>query len=341
MNSQQELPRIAVVGCGAAAREFCLPVLAKYPSYRNRIVLVDRSAEQAEATAREFGVEHWCTDHESLPIEVDAAMVTTPHQYHAEQSCYFLSEGRHVFVEKPLGMTGRETTVMLESANQGSAVLMVNNYRRLFPSYRWVRESIRSGELGRVRRITVRDGTRFAWASVSGFYLRDVKARGVLLDRGAHTIDVICWWLGIRPAVVRVHTDSQGGNEAVAHVELEANDVAIELSFSRLQRLENRYEIECESGIVRGRLFDLGGLQVVRGGEVRAIRAGRPRSYADWAWDLVRNFVEVVQGRSEPLFAASDVAPSIGVIEEAYEREQPFSLPWYERDPNIAALRGG
>ena len=39
-----------------------------------------------------------------------------------------------------------------------------------------------------------------------------------------------------------------------------------------------------------------------------------------------------------PLFLAADVAPSIGVIEEAYEQARPAEMPWYETDPNIAFL---
>ena len=193
-----DLPRIAIVGCGAAAREFYLPVLKKYPGYQTSVVLVDCVKQQVESVAKEFGIQHYCTDYTSLPIEVEAAFITTPHNFHAEQSIHFLEQGRHVYVEKPLGMTVEETSKVLNAASSNEATLMVNNYRRLFPSYRRVRKLIQSGQLGGVRRITVRDGTKFAWKSASSFYLRDPQARGVFLDRGAHTVDILCWWLGER-----------------------------------------------------------------------------------------------------------------------------------------------
>lgn len=341
MSSHGSAPRIAVIGCGAAAREFCLPVLRRFSGYRKRVVLVDISPEQAASTAREFHIEHWCTDYRSLPLEVDAAMITTPHHLHAEQACHFLSQGLPVLVEKPLGMTETEALSMTELASAQSAVLMVNNYRRLFPAYQRVQRILSTGELGSCRRVDIWDGTRFAWASVSGFYLRDPRARGVLLDRGAHTVDVLCWWLGGCPAIVSSRTDAMGGVEAVAKLELAYQQTVIHLAFSRLERLRNRYELQCERGTIRGRLFDFSRLEIERNGKRDRIQAGPMRGYADWAWKLVSNFVQVVRGDERPLFEARDVAPSIGLLEQAYQQAGSFAMPWYDADPNVAALTRG
>lgn len=139
-----KLPPVAVIGCGAAAREFCLPVLTKYADFRHSIVLVDKVGTQAAAVAEEFGIQHHCTDYQSLPREVDAAIITTPHHLHAEQAIYFLQQGKPVFVEKPLGMSATEVEQMLGEANAGGATLMVNNCRRLFPTYRRIHELLRA-----------------------------------------------------------------------------------------------------------------------------------------------------------------------------------------------------
>lgn len=338
--TRQALPRIAVVGCGAAAREFCLPVLARYPGFRSSVVAVDRQQAQAEAIAREFGLQHTCTDYQHLPVEVDAAIITTPHSLHAEQSIHFLQQGKPVFVEKPLGMTSTEVARMLDAAASGQATLMVNNCRRLFSTYRRIAEIIHSGQYGKVLRIDISDGTLFAWNSISAFYLRDAQAaRGVFLDRGAHTVDILCWWLADKPQVVDARYDASGGAEALMNVQLACDVTSINLAFSRLYKLENCYTIECEKAKIHGRLFDSSRFQIVREGRTESITAGQPVLYNEYAWQLVENFVEVVAGREPPLFVAADVAPSIGVIEEAYQRARPYELPWYEADPNIALIR--
>ncbi len=338
---QPALPRLAIVGCGAAAREFCLPVLSRHPGFSTSVVVVDRLPAQAEAVAAEFGIQHWCTDYTNLPIEVDAAIVTTPHHLHAEQSIHFLQQQKHVLVEKPLGMSEAETARMC-AATSGSAVLMVNNYRRLFPAYDRVREVLHSGKYGKLVRVQIFDGTKFAWKSVSAFYLRDAQvARGVFLDRGAHTIDILCSWLSGVPEVISAKYDAFGGAEALMDVQLTYRDAPIHLLFSRLFRLENCYRIECEKAQIWGRLFDVARFQILREGRAETITAGRPQLYYEYGWKLIENFIAVVQGRQRPLFIAEDVAPSISVIEKAYQKAVPFECPWYENDPNISWMRAG
>jgi predicted dehydrogenase len=289
--------------------------------------------------AREFGIEHCCTDYASLPIDVEAAIISTPHNLHSEQSIHFLERGRPVLVEKPLGMTAAEVTGILDAAASGEAVVMVNNYRRLFPAYGRVRELIRSGQFGDVLRMTIHDGTKFAWQSASSFYFRDPRARGVFLDRGAHTVDILCWWLGESPEVVSARLDASGAVEGLMDVQLECGRATISLKFSRFYRLENCYTIACDKARIRGRLFDSSRLSVQSNGSAEWIDAGARRPHYEYAWQLVENFIAVIAGREDPLFFAADVAPSIAVIEQAYLRAARFESPWYETDPNVASLR--
>ncbi len=340
------MPPVAVIGCGAAAREFCLPVLTKYADFRHSIVLVDKSAKQAAAVAQEFGIQHHCTDYQSLPMEVDAAIVTTPHHLHAEQAIHFLEQGKPVFVEKPLGMSASEVQQMLGAANSAGATLMVNNCRRLFPSYRRIYELLRSEEYGAILDVRISDGSPFEWSSVSDFYLRNAaQAKGVFLDRGAHTVDIVHWWLsehsaGNRPEVIDARHDAMGGAEAHFHVNMAFGKTAVQLAFSRLFKLENCYTIECERANITGRLFQSTRFDIVRDGRTESIRVGRPAPYQEYAWQLLKNFIEVVQGVASPLFTAADVAPSIVLIDESYQHAKLFDLPWYENDPNVALLRG-
>ena len=337
--SRRPITRVAVIGCGAAAREFCLPVLCRSRDMRRSVILVDHSRAQAISVANEFEIEHYCTDYRELPMEIDAAIVTTPHHLHAEQAIHFLRLGIPVFVEKPLGMTSDEATSMLAAADAGGATLMVNNCRRLFPAYRHVQDLLSSQELGAIRKIHISDGSPFEWNSVSDFYLKEAsKAKGVLLDRGAHTVDVVCSWLSESPQVVEAHHDSAGGAEALFDLRLRAGQVEIELVFSRLYKLENCYTIECEDASIKGRLFQPAKLEIHRPGHVESVIVGTPMLYPDYARKLLENFLDVVADAAAPLFTAKDVAPSIALIDAAYQKATPFASSWYQNDPNLALL---
>ncbi len=338
--SLAELPRIAVIGCGAAASKYCLPALTAYADFAERVVLIDRDPERAASVAAQWGIRSSGSDYQELPADVAAAMITTPHHLHAEQAVHLLNSGKHVLVEKPLGMTAAEASQVLSAAERAGKSVMVNNCRRLFPAYRRVREILASGELGAISSISVSDGAPFDWQSASDFYVRNIRiAKGVLLDRGAHTVDVVCWWLHGTPDVTASKSDNFGGGEASMDIELAYKGIPISLNFSRLVRPENRYRVECEHGTIWGDLFNATTCHVVREGVDEAIvEKSTCRLYDDYAIKLVRNFIEVIQGREQPLVTATDVLPSITVMEEAYEKAVPYRLSWYADDPNIAAL---
>jgi predicted dehydrogenase/nucleoside-diphosphate-sugar epimerase len=335
----RQLPRIAIIGCGAAAREFFLPALQQRPGFRTNVVVIDRCREQAERVAREFAIERFSSDVGEVASDVDAAIIATPHRSHAEQSLYFLERGKHVLVEKPIGMNSVEVDAMINAADKHRAMLVVNNYRRLFPAYQRVRQMAHEQPLGAIRKVTVQDGTKFAWQSVSEFYLRDPLTRGVLLDRGAHTIDILGWWLRDALQVESIEMDTIDGIEGLVDLELSCRGIPVQVKFSRFQRLENCYTIECEHGTIRGRLFDFARFQLERSGHIETVHAGKAHPHYVYAWQLTHSFVDAVQTGATPAVLASDVAPSIRVIEQAYKQARLMSLPWYVNEPNIDWLK--
>ncbi|MCA9192635.1 MAG: Gfo/Idh/MocA family oxidoreductase [Planctomycetales bacterium] len=340
---ESTLPKIAIIGCGAAAREFCLPVLNRYRGFRNSVWLVDLSGPQAKSLASEFGVENYGSDYSCLPDDLAAAFITTPHHLHAEQAIHFLNQGQSVFVEKPLAMSALEVTNMIAAAEAGRATLMVNNCRRLFPSYCAIASKLHATEFGNIRAIRICDGSPFEWKSVSDFYLKHAdQAKGVFLDRGAHTLDLICWWLSSfneTPQVVEALWDAMGGQEASMDVQLTCGSTVVELAFSRLFKLQNRYTVECDTATISGRLFNPTSIEITRQGKRQVVHVAKPRGYHEHAWQLIDNFIGVVRQTEEPFFKAIDVAPSISLIEEAYRKANAFDMPWYSSDPNIPWLR--
>ncbi len=130
-----------------------------------------------------------------------------------------------------------------------------------------------------------------------------------------------------------------GGAEARFHLELEYDQAPVQLTFSRLYKLQNCYTIECERAQIAGRLFQPTRFDIVRSGRTESMNVGKPSQYQEYAWQLLENFIEVVQGNAPPVFTAADVAASIELIDEAYQCAKPFDMPWYENDPNVVAMR--
>ncbi len=237
-------------------------------------------------------------------------------------------------------MSAAEVTQMLDAATSGGTTLMVNNCRRLFPSYRRVHELLGSGECGAIENVRISDGSPFEWNSVSDFYLTECTAGqgSVFGPWRAHRGCCLLVAAG-RPQVIDARYDALGGAEALMNVQMALGKTAVQLAFSRFYKLENCYTVECEKAQIRGRLFNSTKFEIVRNGQVESIQAGKPALYHEYAWQLLENFIEVVQDIAPPLFTAADVAPSIALIDETYQQATPFDMPWYENDPNLALLR--
>lgn len=111
------------------------------------IALVGRRLEPTQEVAAQYGIPHVFTelaDALALP-EVDAVILCTPTQMHAEQTLACLKAGKHVQVEIPLSdnLEGAEAVVALQK--QTGLVAMCGHTRRFNPSHQYVHEQIVAG----------------------------------------------------------------------------------------------------------------------------------------------------------------------------------------------------
>ncbi|MBI4419846.1 MAG: Gfo/Idh/MocA family oxidoreductase, partial [Gemmatimonadetes bacterium] len=194
-----------------------VPALAEHPGVRDRLVLVDRDLDRARGLAGAFGVTSVAADYRDVLGRVGGVVIALPHHLHFRAALDCLRAGVHVLCEKPLAESAAEVAELVAAAEQSHVTLAVNNTRRLFPPSRKVHELLSEGAIGAVRFLGFYEGAKYGWPSASGFAfgLRGT-AKGVLLDLGAHVLDLVCWWLGCRPRVTAYADDSFGGSEAVA-----------------------------------------------------------------------------------------------------------------------------
>lgn len=334
------MPTLAVVGCGAVAATYHVPALARHAGLRERLVLVDPDEERAKALAARHGIERTAPDLGSILPELDAAVICAPHRYHYELSLACLRAGVHVLCEKPLAGSLEEARTLVREAEERGAILCVNHTRRLYPVNRKVRELIAEGAIGRLRSLRYAWGEEFGWPAAGGDYFgRASGGRGVLFDKGAHLLDLVCWWLGAKPRLVSYLDDAMGGSEAVAEVRFEHEGCEGEVRLSWLSRYENRFEVVGESGRLEGDLFDWRTL-VRKGPNGRTERhrlESEAREPADFAKAMVDGFLTAVRGEGGPPVPASEVLDSIELMEECYGARRRFEMPWHDAVDRVLA----
>ena len=112
------------------------------------ISLISRELDKTRDTAARYGIGHVSTNlADSLALkEVDAVILCTPTQLHAEQSLACLKAGKHVQVEIPLAdsLAGAEAVVALQK--KSGLVAMCGHTRRFNPSHQYVHQRIAGRE---------------------------------------------------------------------------------------------------------------------------------------------------------------------------------------------------
>lgn len=112
------------------------------------ISLVGRELDKTREVAAKYGIGHVTTElSESLAIqELDAVILCTPTQMHAEQSVACLKAGKHVQVEIPLADSLAGAQAVVDLQKQTGLVAMCGHTRRFNPSHQYVHQRIRRGE---------------------------------------------------------------------------------------------------------------------------------------------------------------------------------------------------
>lgn len=332
-------PRIAVIGCGAIARSAHVPALARHRDVLRHVILVDRHTDRARALAADFGITRTAEDYAGILGDVDGVVVTVPHHLHYGISMDCLRAGKHVLCEKPLAESPREAREMIAAADAAGVTLSVNHTRRLYPATRRIRELIKEGALGKLRRIQFFWGEKFDWPAASGFYFGVGGApHGVMLDKGPHALDLVCSWLGGKPEVISSRDDSFGGGEAMISLTLERNGCTVDAQFSFLSRYPNSYTLVGDAGRIEGslyefRIFDL----VSASGTRQRIKLDTPaRSIDDFGSVMMDNFLAVIRGAERALVPAADILDSVVLIDECYTRRQRYDMPWHDAWQRVA-----
>ena len=194
--------KIAVVGYGQIARSHTRTMGREGHTLR---WVIGRVPERTEAFAQEHGFEKHSTNlAEALTdSDVDAVILCTPSEQHAEQTAQCLAAGKHVLVEIPLAMSFAEGQRLAEQARAARLTVMVAHTHRYQGAIRRAKAKIDAGELTLHNVIARYMFLRRENVGANG-YVRS-WTDNLLWHHGQHATDMCLWLLGVeRPGEVEV-----------------------------------------------------------------------------------------------------------------------------------------
>jgi predicted dehydrogenase len=131
--------------------------------------------------------------------KLDAVFICAPDYLHEEMAIAALQRGIGVYLEKPMAITLEGADRILEAARKTGSKLYVGHNMRFFPVFRRMREIIASGRIGEVQAVWCRHFIAYGGdAYFKDWHSERANTTGLLLQKGAHDIDIIHYLAGSR-----------------------------------------------------------------------------------------------------------------------------------------------
>lgn len=161
------------------------------------VAIADAVAPAAEAVRAEYGCDVRTIDAILASEDVDAVVICTPTDTHADLIEDFARAGKAIFCEKPVDLDLARVRACLKTVEDQKATLMVGFQRRFDPDFQALRSAIDAGQIGEVEMVTLT--SRDPGAPPVDYIKR---SGGIFRDMTIHDFDVARWMLGEEVATV-------------------------------------------------------------------------------------------------------------------------------------------
>lgn len=190
--------KIGVIGVGGRGAH---ALSAHNPENGYRIVAgADVNDKAFEKFKEKVGSDAFTTTdyREILKIkDIDAVFVMSPDFLHEEQALAALNAGKAVYLEKPMAITIEGCDKLLNAAMEKKARLFIGHNMRHFPVVLKMKEIIDSGLIGDIQSGWCRHFIGYGGdAYFRDWHSEQKNTTGLLLQKGAHDIDVMHWLMG-------------------------------------------------------------------------------------------------------------------------------------------------
>lgn len=314
----------AVIGVGKLGTIHAKNLAYKVPNAKIKTVVASRMSS-AERTARELEVENW-TDNVKEVMEdetIDAVIIATPSNTHAELIIQASQHNKHIFVDKPITETIAEAEEVIKEINKSKVLCQVGFMRRFDPSYADAKKRIGRGDIGKP---IYYKGISRDPGSPPEKYIKD--SGGIFIDYGIHEFDISRFLIGSEVKSVR----SSGGillypfmekyndvDQSMSILEFE-NDVLADIEVSRNSSygLDVRGEIMGTEGMIH-----IGSIQ---NGKNTVLTKNKtyfeniddfPMKFKDAFLSEIEHFIDSVQNKTELIVNEIDGKIALEISEAA------------------------
>lgn len=316
--------RIGILGCANIVQAVLIDPAKVVPQIA-LVAVASRNATRAAAYAAEHGITRSHGDYQALLDDPDVQVVYNPlpNSLHAEWTIRALEAGKAVLCEKPLANNAAEARRMADAAAATGQPLIEAFHYRYHPVARFIDETIRSGALGRLRRLEARLNIKSARLTDDNIRFQPELGGGSTMDLGAYCISMLRACVGEEPTVVAAHPTLHSPQIDVSMRATLAFPGGAEAEFECSHRAEafaTWLIVEGERGTLRcdNPFLPTPGVTVTieTGGEARTTRFDEPATYVFQA----RALVDVIRNGAPILTPGFDGIANMAVVDAVYRK---------------------
>ena len=299
--------KIALAGAGAFGQKH-LDGIARIDGHEV-VSLCGRRLEATRETADKYGVPHVTTDLAEAITEpgVEAVILATPTQMHAEQAIACMDAGKHVQVEIPLADSWADSEAVDKKQKETGLVCMVGHTRRFNPSHQWVHNKIEAGELS-IQQMDIQ--TYF-------FRRKNINAAGgprswtdhLLWHHAAHSIDLFRYQCGEEIVFAEatqgpMHPELGIAMDMAIMLRTQSGKICtLSLSFNNDGPIGSFFRYICDNGTYNALYDDL------EDGKGEAVDVSKVAVSMDGIELQDRDFFAAIEGGAEPISSVGNVLP--------------------------------
>lgn len=190
--------RLGLIGCGAGASALYGDFF-RYLENGELVACMDVVKNNAEKLASQTGAKKVYTELDPLLEDkgIDAVIIITPTNLHAEQVVKAAQAKKHIYCEKPMTTTIGEADRMIVACTENNVKLQIAFMKRFNKSFHLVKQILDNGKLGDIFELRATwDNARTQTSAQANYRHRLVSGGGYLQEDGSHPVDVCRWFMG-------------------------------------------------------------------------------------------------------------------------------------------------
>ncbi len=134
--------------------------------------------------------------------EVDAVFIVTPCDLHVEMAIAALQAGKHIYLEKPVGITPQSIAKLVKAARASKSVLQVGQQLRYDMQLREAIAKVHEGALGKILMVKAQRhsaGDLPHDASAADWFFNVKRSGDVIVEMAVHNLDICNWVMNSKP----------------------------------------------------------------------------------------------------------------------------------------------